>query len=511
MSNFTVQKLVLGLITFGAFLAAPWLTSEFLGGNSTPLFFLGAAGTLFFFVYVLRDRCWMIIPFTLPIQGNLNFIPLNFSIQELSIMIVFSYLLFRMIFGLNVGWKLGPALLWLPLAGLFVIIMFHWVESRDIGIKLLGGSGWGGRKYFKVVVALFSIPLLASFPELRWADLQKVPMLYFLGSFVDIVPGSLSTLAPATAPYIWKVYSGVNLGEYQAFASGAIGREFGITRISQFDQVGSAVSLLLLSYFPANTWIKPERLWVFPTILLSGVLCAASGFRNSVVRYFLSLLAALYTTIGLRSLLIIPCAVAFTLVVAFSQGKFFNYPLALQRALSFLPGDWNPKAKGEANASSDWRGRMKELFYKEYFPKNPLLGSGYHYNPVFAKQDQDVYLASIERARSITDNYFDVRGFIERREPHEGLVHALLVSGLIGTSFFVAYCLALLLFCFRNLRRTPRKEIAPIQTWAISLLFTFILAFYLLGGDYSSFFLLVCPISALLFRVDQLLDAKEIA
>jgi O-antigen ligase len=185
--------------------------------------------------------------------------------------------------------------------------------------------------------------------------------------------------------------------------------------------------------------------------------------------------------------------------------------LALQRALSFLPGDWNPKAKGEANASSDWRGRMKELFYKEYFPKNPLLGSGYHYNPVFAKQDEDVYAASIEKAKSANDVFFDVRGFIERREPHEGLVHALLVSGLLGTSFFVAYCLALLLFCFRNLRRTPRKEISPIQTWAISLLFTLILAFYLLGGDYSSFFLLVCPISALLFRVDQLLVAKEIA
>jgi len=511
VSNFTVQKLVLGLITFGAFLAAPWLTSEFLGGNSTPLFFLAAAGALLFFVYVLHDRCWMVIPFTLPIQGNLNFLPVSFSIQEIAIIIVFCYLLLRMIFGMNVAWRLGPALVWIPLAGLFVIIMLHWVESRDIGIKLLGGSGWGGRKYFKVIVALFSLPLLASFPDFRWSDLQKVPMLYFLGSFVDIVPGGFSTLFPATAPYIWKFYSGVNLSEYQSYASGAISREAGVTRIAQFDQVGSALSLLILSYFPARTWIRPARFWVFPTILLSGILCAASGFRNSVVRYFLSLLAALYTTMGLRSLLILPCAVAFTLVVAFSQGKFFNYPLALQRALSFLPGDWNRKAKSEADASSEWRAKMRVLFYEEYFPKNPLLGSGYHYNPIFAKQEEDVYLASIEKARSLTDKYFDVRGFLERREPHEGLVHALLVSGLIGTSFFIAYCLALLLFCFQNLKKIPRMEVAPIQTWAISLLFTMIVAFFLLGGDYSSFFLLVCPISALLFRADQLLDAKEIA
>jgi hypothetical protein len=44
--NFTVQKLVLGLITLGAFVAAPWLTNEFLGGNPLPLAFLFGIGFL---------------------------------------------------------------------------------------------------------------------------------------------------------------------------------------------------------------------------------------------------------------------------------------------------------------------------------------------------------------------------------------------------------------------------------------------------------------------------------
>ena len=95
--------------------------------------------------------------------------------------------------GLASFWRVdaeGGVLLWVPLVGLLLVLLFHWIGSRDIGIKLLGGTGWGGRKYFQVMVAALSIPLLASYPGIRWADLQKVPFLFFLGSFVDIIPSS---------------------------------------------------------------------------------------------------------------------------------------------------------------------------------------------------------------------------------------------------------------------------------------------------------------------------------
>jgi hypothetical protein len=162
MQNLTVQKVVLILISLAFFVAAPWLTMATLGGNSLPL--LAVVGTLFllFFLYGAKERCWLIIPFCLPIEGNLNFLPLNFSVQELAIVALFGYLLMRMIFGLDVGWKLGPSMLWIPLACVVGVLLYHWIRSGDIGIKLLGGSGWGGRKYFKVAIAVLVVPLLAS-------------------------------------------------------------------------------------------------------------------------------------------------------------------------------------------------------------------------------------------------------------------------------------------------------------------------------------------------------------
>jgi len=108
---------MLALVTLGFFVAAPWLTSETLSGNTTPFLSLVGVGLLLLFIYGLADRCWLIIPFCLSIEGNLNFLPLTFSIQELTIISVLIYVIFRNIFGLNVGWKVGPSLLWVPLAG----------------------------------------------------------------------------------------------------------------------------------------------------------------------------------------------------------------------------------------------------------------------------------------------------------------------------------------------------------------------------------------------------------
>jgi hypothetical protein len=504
VQNLTAQKVCLALITLGFFIAAPWMTSQTIGGNSTPILsFLGVV-LLLIVLFVIRDRCWMIIPFTLPIEGNLNFLPLNFSIQELSIIAVSLYLLYRTIFGLNVVWRFGPASIWVPLALLLSIIVYHWVESRDIGIKLLGGTGWGGRKYFTVLMASFGMLLLNSFPGITWADLQKVPLLYFLGAFVDIVPGTISTLVPATAPYIFRVYSGVNLSEYGSSLRGNFSGETGVTRIGQLSLVGKAIGLVTFCYIPPKTWLALNRLWALPTVLLGGILCAASGFRGTVVGYSVAFFAAIYTTLRSFAFLLIPLPIVAGLAVALTQGTVFNYPLALQRGLSFLPGQWDAKASVEAGDSSKWREKMKTLFYKEYFAKAPLIGQGYHYDPNLAKTATDIYLAIVQRQAEAGDEFADVRGFIEQRQPHEGVLHALLVSGTLGIFFFSLFCLGFIFYAWRSVVRTPPNDITPIQTWCFALLLAQLVAFFLLFGDYTVFLIQVCPVTALMYRAETL-------
>jgi hypothetical protein len=504
VQNLTAQKIMLALITLGFFVASPWLTSETLSGNTTPLISLVGAGLLFLFIYGLGDRCWMIIPFCLSIEGNLNFLPLNFSIQELTIMVVLCYVLFRMIFGINIGWKLGPALLWVPLAGLAAVVFYHWISSGDIGIKLLGGHGWGGRKYFKVFLTSLSIPLLASFPGIRIQDLQKVPLLYFLGSFVDIGPDLLTTYIPASAPFVWRIYSGINLDEYGISLKGNFVGEKGITRFGALAKLGSALGLVSLCYFPSRTWLQPNRLWVFPTILIGGLLCAISGFRNTIFRYSVSLMAGLFAMMRFRAFLLLPLGAAAGLAIALTQGKVFDYPLQIQRSLNFLPGDWDAKATREAKDSSEWRGKITTLFFREFFQKAPYFGKGYHYNAELAKQETDAYLAIAQRQQDAGDEFAEARRFIEMRQPHEGPVHILLVTGSVGAFFFVAYCLALLLYSFGSVLRTSSREVSPIQIWSVATLTPQILGFFIVFGDLTSFLIQVCPVSILLYRFERL-------
>jgi hypothetical protein len=504
VQNLTAQKVMLALITLGFFVASPWLTSETLSGNTTPLLSLVGVGLLLLFVYGLGDRCWMIIPFCLPIEGNLNFLPLNFSIQELTIMVVFIYIIFRMIFGLNVPWKIGPALLWVPLAGVAGVVVYHWISSGDIGIKLLGGTGWGGRKYFKVFISALSIPLLASFPGIRIQDLQKVPLLYFLGTFVDIAPDLLTTYIPASAPFVFRVYSGVNLSEYGDTLRGNFVGEKGITRFGTLAKLGGALGLATLCYFPARTWLQPNRLWVLPTILIGGLLCAISGFRNTIFRYGISLMAGLFAMIRFRAFLLLPLAAAAGFAIALTQGSIFNYPLQIQRALSFLPGNWDAKAASEAKGSSEWREKIAALFYKEYFAKAPLIGKGYHYNAELVKQETDSYLAIAQRQQDAGDEFAEARRFIEMRQPHEGPVHILLVAGSVGAFFFVAYCLALFFYSFGSVMRTSSRDVTPIQIWAVATLTPQILGFFIVFGDLTNFLIQVCPVSILLYRFERL-------
>lgn len=200
------------------------------------------------FFFVLRDRSWLIIPFCLPIQGRFNFLPLNFNMQEVATIAVFSYLILQIVMGRQIFWRLGPAVVWIPLAGLLAILFYHWVRSGDIGIRSLGGAGWGGRKYVLISLTALTLPILHSVPNISWRDLQKIPFLYFCGVFVDLVPDTFTTFVPASAPYIFRFFSSVNIGEYGKVFSGNYGGSGGVTRFAAFGPLGSSIVLMLFLY-----------------------------------------------------------------------------------------------------------------------------------------------------------------------------------------------------------------------------------------------------------------------
>lgn len=502
MQNLTVQKLCIGLVVLAFFVLAPWMTSELLEGNSLPLISILAVGVLLVFLFVLKDRCWMVIPFCLPIDGRFNFLPLNFSMQETAVAAVFCYIIIQIVMGRQIRWRLGPALIWLPLSGLLAVFLYHWISSGDIGIRALGGTGWGGRKYFTIAMAVLSMPILFSFSGASYQDFQKIPFLYFAGVFMDLFPDTFTTFFPVTAPYIFRFYSAVNVAEYGKELMGNFGGEEGITRFQVFGRLGAAWGLMILCYFPVQKWLNVSKLWVVPSLLLGFVLTAISGFRSFIFNFIVVLTSGLYATARTKAVLLLPLALAGALIIAGTQGTVLNYPAGIQRALSFLPGAWNQRASQEAKTSNEWRQRIRDLFFAEYFPKHPLLGDGYGFDPNLARKQQELFLRIAALAER--DEYADVRSFIEMKQPHEGDICALLVVGMVGTAFFVAFCASLVIFALKTVLSTRPNQVQPIQIWAFALLLQNSLSFFIVFGDLAPALFQLCPIGAILIASERL-------
>jgi hypothetical protein len=220
-------------------------------------------------------------------------------------------------------------------------------------------------------------------------------------------------------------------------------------------------------------------------------------------------MAGLFAMMRFKALLLLPLLAAAGLAIALTQGSVFNYPLQIQRALSFLPGDWDAKAASEAKGSSEWRGKITTLFFQEFFQKAPYFGKGYHYSAELAKQETDVYLAIAQRQQDARDEFAEARRFIEMRQPHEGPVHILLVTGSVGGLFFFAYCFGLLFYSFGSVIRTSSREVSPIQIWPVATLTPQILGFFIVFGDLTNFLIQVCPVSILLYRFERLKAAAR--
>jgi len=496
VQNLTVQKLIIGLIVAGFFVLAPWLTSEVLEGNPLPFLALLGIGVLLLFLFVLKDRCWMVIPFSLPIEGRLNFLPLNFSMQETAVMAVVAYIFIQIIMGRQISWRLGPKLVWVPLAGLLSVLLYHWISSGDIGIRALGGSGWGARKYVSILLAVISMPILMSFSGASWKDFQKIPLIYFFGTFVDLIPELISTAIPQASPYMYRIYSTVNLGAYGSTIVGNFEGGDSVVRFGTFRALGQAIVLVVVSYFPFYVWLNPNRLWIAPTLILAFLATAFDGYRSAIFNYAALFFAGLYASGRSKVLLLLPFGVGGALMIAATQGSLFDYPRSIQRALCFLPGQWDATISQEADNSSKWRDRIRELFFLEYFKKAPWLGTGYGFDPEIAKKTTELFLRIA--ALKENDDWADVRSYIEMKQPHEGDIHALVVSGVFGAGFFILFCLASVVFALRSVWKYRPQDLSPVQIWSLALLVQQSFSFFAVFGDYVEALTVMCPVVIIL-------------
>jgi hypothetical protein len=499
VSNFTVQKLILGLITLGAFAAAPWLTNEFLGGNPLPLAFLFGVGFLLLFVFVLRDNCWIAVPLCLPMGGSLNILPIKFSPAELSILLVIGYVLLQMFMTKRQSISLGPPEIWIPGILFAGVLLYHWGRGGGLGLSMFGGEASGGRRFFTILSGMLVLPALLWFPLGKSPWLSRVPLLYLIGSILEFTPFAISSVVPALAPSIYRIYSSVNV---EAYAGAQAFRDDSLVRVGQIGPLCLALQLALLCYFPPRDWIRPSRWFVIPISILTLGGTIWGGFRSGLFNYFVLSSIALFLKARFVFFLGLPVFAGVIALLVFGQGSLFNLPLTIQRTLSPFPGKWDRSALKSAEGSNEFRDDIQRVYKSDFMEKAGWLGDGYKFDARYmADRGADFGTMRMEASGDAM-----AKGYITVRDHHVGWVALHHVTGWVGFGAFVLLCLGSLSYVWRHVLQPHLGNIPPEQVWATALITQIIASFFAVFGAIQLFIPPFCVFLAVAiqsFRADQ--------
>lgn len=366
-----------------------------------------------------------------------------------------------------------PALTWSVLAlALVVLATAHF--NGGMGVRVLGGSSFGGKKYFIILFAVVGYFALS---------LQRIPLEkagFYSGMFIlsrlTLIASNLAYFVPA----LWFLYyllptdSAMNqvMAGAGGFASEISGNRYsGVS----FGVMGcSSFMLLRLGVRGVLDLDRPWRLLLYVTLV---ALSLIGGFRSVLIMQAL-LFLALFTMEGLwRTRWAVALAifgVVGFIVIALAAGQL---PYSFQRSLSFLPLDISPAVRLDAEMSTEWRLKMWTVLFAE-IPNYLLLGKG------FVASASDYYLMMDSAQRGLTES-FELS--LLAGDYHNGPLSVIIPFGVWGVLAFGAFLVAAGRVLLANYRH-GQPEMLLINRFLLAVFWADLIFFLVIFGDLAGDF-----------------------
>jgi hypothetical protein len=371
--------------------------------------------------------------------------------------------------------------LWIWINLLYLVTVFF---RNPVGFAFLGsGERVGGKPYVDVLLAILAY-LILSRVRITPEYARKLPLWILAVAAFSAFAGAVALFAPQVGIILGRVYS--------SFApTSFLGADIkaGETRFGFFQTLGTTLILYVVSQTNPLSLIHIRHLNSLCLYLSGLVMIFLSGFRNAIIA------SILYTTLSvfLRDRFLGAVKIAFAVIVVILGGIIMSFtnidlPLTAQRALCFLPGNWDPQAVSDAKDSSEWRFEMWEIaLTSDKYIHNKILGDGFGY-----------MRSDFERARLIEMGYTSLRAEESRQEMylldgdfHSGPVSTIRFVGYVGLALF----LPLLFLVAGSGYRLLKSGIGtPYQfcSFFIGIPIVILPFFYIfIFGDYRSDFLTV--------------------
>lgn len=451
--------ILLGLVIAGGILMA-FLLGSFVAHGDFAKIGIFAAGTVAAAICLgLGKRVWLLIPLTWLLSGRISVLPLPFSVHDLGIFAAFATFVGLMVF------KKLPPLDKFKKCDLLLFLNFFYLGSvylrNPVGTQAMGSEMVGGRPYLDVLVALLAYWVLHHV-VLNGKEGKYLPFLMSLGATIVGALGILTMKFPSLVPIIAPFYSGIDVSTYMREQS-VNNSSPEVYRATPLLGFGTTVGNTLISYF------RPQQLILFfrPFWSLLYYICflaiLLSGFRSALVGLGLLSLLSSYFFGGLREMFrMLFALLAGALVVVTAQSAGVYIPLSVQRALSFIPIEWDERAIHDAQGSSEWRFEIWKIALDgDKYIKNKTLGDGFGFSQYELQIQMQAtwggqgYIGGNEaEAQLVTGAY------------HSGPLSAIRYVGVVGLLLFTTLLIATAFYAWEVIGLAKNTVFFPLALFA---------------------------------------------
>jgi hypothetical protein len=324
----------------------------------------------------LKTNIWVLLPIGWYLSGRLPWLPIPFTVRDLCFMaVIFFFTLFFATRALPWKRKVGMLdyLIYINLAYLATVYM-----RNPVGVWAMQSSMVGGRPYFEIALA-FGAFIILSRVHITDFIARIFPLFYVIPTWCVGILEVVGRLVPQTAYPIAMMYSGVAVGASSVTSAFQQEAQLGETRVTSLQFAGTSSVLALCAKYNPLTLISP--LYPLRTILLAIAFGAIflSGFRSTLLFAMVTFVLATLLRGRFKDLWVAGGALLLIVVAMISlQGNVLQLPTTMQRALSWLPGQWSDEAVEQAEGSSKWRFEMWEwAWYDDRILRNKVWGQGF--------------------------------------------------------------------------------------------------------------------------------------
>ena len=478
------------LVILGGCLFAAYAGNYIAEENYVPIAAVLGGLLIVSVVFGLGSSIYVLIPICWGLTGQISLLPLPFDVRQLTVILTSIVFISGWIFKSHRGKvKIEVIDLWIWVNITYIFITFF---RNPVGFASIGGGARvGGKPYVDVALGLMAYLMLSRF-KISAKFIHLLPIIALCVSLFNCIAGAVQLFLPNVSFVLGRFYSAFAIFG----ASGVENIEVGETRLEFLQEFGVTLILYIVSQISPIKLISANNIGKLVAYISAFLMIFLSGFRNAIIASMINSFVSVYTRERFSGLLKMGF-VAFSITVMGILISYtpFQIPLTFQRALCFLPGNWNEVAVTDARNSTEWRQEMWQMaLTSNKYINSKIFGDGFG----FRREDYDRAIDISMGNSSLGPNEAQQEIFLLDGDYHSGPVGTIRFVGVVGLLLLLPLMGYMAFMAWRLIKETlgTQFELCTLFYCIPAVVMPFF--FFVIIGDYRR------DIVAILFNVGMI-------